>query len=234
MSLIIEGNSVGKNYTVVSFDLPNSAYAQTFEITDVVGNYNQSKLRLVQFEQDFIIGFIEALNSKLGNVKNRVVAVMGGSLGGNMSVLPAEMTPPTSTSTPSSRGRSRRCVRGLPRHHLERYTGAYLGGLKAAATDNEAPTDHKTESAYITNMYYKPLIDHPPLPYTPPQPIMWYRAPTGRPARTRTPPSRGSTGTKSTPSSSATGSALSTSSRSTSASRTTVATSLSPHPRTPA
>jgi pimeloyl-ACP methyl ester carboxylesterase len=178
--LIIEGAAVGKNYTVISFDLPNSAYAATFEVKDVVGSsYDPRQLQIVDFERQFIVNFIEALDSQLGNVKNRIVAVMGGSLGGNISLLLSGMNDTTHQYLNTIVAWSATAVAlgaylGIISNG---WAGAYLGGLKAAATDSEPPTDHKIESTYIQNMYFAPLINHPPLPFVPSQPIMWYRAP---------------------------------------------------------
>jgi pimeloyl-ACP methyl ester carboxylesterase len=184
--LILEGAAVGKNYTVISFDLPNSAYAENFEVAAaVVGSYDPRKLEIVEFEQQFIMHFIEALDLLLGNVKNRIVAVMGGSLGGNMSVLLSGRNDAAHQYLNTMVSWSVTAV--APGAYLgiisNGWAGAYLGGLKAAATDTEPATDHKTESTYIQNMYYKALIDHPPLPFVPAQPIMWYRAPDWQPCK---------------------------------------------------
>ncbi|MDA4118237.1 MAG: zinc dependent phospholipase C family protein, partial [Thaumarchaeota archaeon] len=178
-AIIAEGAAVGKSYTVISFDLPNSAFASTFEVTDVVGSYDPSKLQLVEFEQQFIMSFIDTLDTQLGNVKSSIVAVMGGSLGGNMSVLLSGRNDASHQylNTIVSWSVTAMCPGAYLGIISNGWAGAYLGGLKAAATDSEPASDHKTESTYIQNMYFKPLIDHPPLPYTPPQPIMWYRAP---------------------------------------------------------
>ena len=61
---IIEGHAVGEDYTVVSFDLPNSAYGATFDVTEVAGpSYDHSQLFVLQFEQQYIIAFIEELDA---------------------------------------------------------------------------------------------------------------------------------------------------------------------------
>jgi len=85
---IIEGAAKGEAYTVISFDLPNSAYGSRFKVTDVAGTpYDYSQGNVLDFELQFIIGFIEELDATIGNVKGRIAAVMGGSLGGNTSLL---------------------------------------------------------------------------------------------------------------------------------------------------
>src|SRR5579864_333025 len=76
-----------QDYTVISFDLPNSAYGEPFDPARVYGSvYHPSMFNIFNFEEQYVIDFIEALDQKLGNIKNRIVAVMGGSLGGNVSL----------------------------------------------------------------------------------------------------------------------------------------------------
>jgi pimeloyl-ACP methyl ester carboxylesterase len=41
---------------------------------------------MMDTEEQFILNFIDALDATVGNVKNRIAAVMGGSLGGNMAL----------------------------------------------------------------------------------------------------------------------------------------------------
>jgi hypothetical protein len=73
---------------VISFDLPNSAYGSTFEVTKASGKpYDYNRKNVLNFELQYIIAFIEQLDATIGNVQDRIVAVMGGSLGGNTSLL---------------------------------------------------------------------------------------------------------------------------------------------------
>jgi Alpha/beta hydrolase family/Zinc dependent phospholipase C len=177
---IVEGNKVGENYTVISFDLPNSAYGAPFDIKDVVGkNYDYSQLWVLQFEQQYIIQFIEALETKLGgNIRERVVAVMGGSLGGNMSMLMTdwydkEHQPYLQTIVAWS----------VTAMAPEKFLGilspaqldAYFGSLHIEAMEEEPPDNHSIEREYIEKMYTKPLLPEQPIIELPPQPIMWYR-----------------------------------------------------------
>ena len=178
--LIVEGHAIGREYTVISFDLPNSAYGTPFEAADVAGSYDYDNLNILQFEQQFIIQFIETLDSKVGNVKGRVVAVMGGSLGGNTSLLMTNWN-----ADPNN-----------PRHYLEtiiswsvtatapaNYFGVipasalavYIAGQEGAVSSIELPGDHATESKYIQDMYSKQLVPPPSPIVIPAQPIMWFR-----------------------------------------------------------
>ena len=87
---IIEGAKAGEKYTVLSLDLPNSAYGSTFDLSEVTGAVVRLRRGWTScnFVVHYVIAFIEALDaSVVGNVKDRIVAVMGGSLGGNTSLL---------------------------------------------------------------------------------------------------------------------------------------------------
>lgn len=175
---IIEGAAAGEAYTVISFDLPNSAYGSRFTVTDVTGTpYDYSQGNVLDFELQYIIGFIEQLDATIGNVKGRIVAVMGGSLGGNTSLLL------TGYYDPQDRPYLRTIVSWsvtamAPSTYLGIISGgavaAYLEGLQANATKPEPDDDHAIEAQYIQNMYASPLSGNPLLPI-PPQPIMWYR-----------------------------------------------------------
>src|SRR5579859_3980713 len=181
---ILEGHAVGQEYTVISFDLPNSGYGGTFELTEVVGpSYDHSQLFILRFEQQYIINFIEALDQQIGNVKDRIVAVMWGSLGGNTSLL---MTDWYDASHPYLQTIVSWSVTAMaPSSYLGVISAgniaAYLSNLQADATSAEAFDDHSTEASYIQTMYAAPLSPNPLL-YIPPQPIMWFRggyAPSG-------------------------------------------------------
>jgi Alpha/beta hydrolase family/Zinc dependent phospholipase C len=178
---IIEGDRVGENYTVISFDLPNSAYGAPIDIVKgVVGeNYDYSQLWVLQFERQYIIQFIEALETHLGgNIRERVVAVMGGSLGGNMSMLMTDSY--DEGHQPYLQNIVAWSVTAMaPDKFLGLISpaqlGAYLGGLQNEATEEEPPDNHSIERGYIEKMYTHPLLHIPPIIELPPQPIMWYR-----------------------------------------------------------
>jgi pimeloyl-ACP methyl ester carboxylesterase len=186
--LITEGAAVGEEYTVISFDLPNSAYASPFDVSVIASTqYHPSRLHVLHFEEQFIINFIEALDAQLGNVKSRIVAVMGGSLGGNMSLLLTQHSQETT--------RQGTMVR---RPYLDTMvawsatataTATYLGlvpqgpvaalaKLRKQVRDTEQFGDHTKESGYLQDMYFNPLVPGVSgiTPVVPPQPLMWYRA----------------------------------------------------------
>jgi pimeloyl-ACP methyl ester carboxylesterase len=174
--LIAEGHAAGEEYTVISFDLPNSAYGTSFDVGRVVGSYNHQNLYILGFDQSFIIQFIETLDLQLGNVKGRIAAVMGGSLGGNMSALMTD-------HYDQNHGYLNTIVAwSVTATSPSKYLGivkvgdvaAYIAGQEGQVTLQEIPHDHAEEVKYISNMYASPLSADPLL-YIPPQPIMWYR-----------------------------------------------------------
>jgi len=79
----------GKNWTVISVDLPTSGYADNIDHQRVspVSAVRCHNTPLVDFIEDFIIAFVDTLDTQLhGQLKPKVRAVVGGSLGGNMAM----------------------------------------------------------------------------------------------------------------------------------------------------
>jgi pimeloyl-ACP methyl ester carboxylesterase len=79
----------GKNWTVISMDLPTSGYAdnidhRTISSIDAVQCHSTP---VVDFIEEFIVSFVNTLDGKLqGQLKPKIKAVVGGSLGGNMTM----------------------------------------------------------------------------------------------------------------------------------------------------
>ena len=178
--LIVEGLALGQNYTVVSLDLANSAYGTSFDVTDIlVGHtYDNNRLDVRDFEQRYIIAFIMTLQSQLGITDEQIVAVMGGSLGGNMGLLLSSQngTHPFLDTIVAWSATS--LAPSTTFDISNSFVAAYIGGLKTQVTSPEPPTNHAIESAYIDKMYNQPLINEPVLPFIPAQPLTWYRSPT--------------------------------------------------------
>ena len=176
--LIIEGQRAGEEFTVISFDLPNSAYGSRFAVTDVTGKpYDFNPGHVLEFEIQYIMAFIERLDATIGNIIGRVVAVMGGSLGGNTSLMLTRYYDPA--ARPYLQTIVSWSVTAMaPSTYLGIISAgavaAYLEGMQAAATKDEPYNDHATEAQYIQGMYATPLSGNPLL-YIPPQPVMWYR-----------------------------------------------------------
>lgn len=79
----------GKNWTIISLDLPTSGYADNIDPGAIspaaeVACHNTP---VVDFIEDFIVAFVNAVDDKVqGQLKPKIQAVVGGSLGGNMSM----------------------------------------------------------------------------------------------------------------------------------------------------
>ena len=182
---IVEGQQAGDKYTVISMDLPNSAYGSAIEFDKVTPTpYDYKRGDVLEFVVQYVTAFIEALDAATGrhSVMDRVVAVMGGSLGGNTSLLL------TDRYDKNDRPYLRTIVSwSVTATAPSRYAGVVPGawaatlqpkGLPTQAVSPESPGDHATQVAYIEKMYNDPL--GPPSPLfpllpLPPQPIMWFR-----------------------------------------------------------
>jgi hypothetical protein len=79
----------GKNWTVISLDLPSSGYATNLDPGRISAASEVSchKTRLLDFMEDYIVAFVDTLDRKLGGkLKPKIRAAVGGSLGGNMTM----------------------------------------------------------------------------------------------------------------------------------------------------
>lgn len=88
------GLARGEMFSVISFDLPNSGYSETFDHTKAAesshttypgGIFDRDQVRtpILDFEEDFVVAFVDALH-QITPIKNRFAGVIGGSLGGNL------------------------------------------------------------------------------------------------------------------------------------------------------
>jgi len=77
-------------FSVLSLDLPGSGYASLIDHTEVgPWSPHDPELALLPFMEKFIIRFVAALSTRLGDpglVESRLAAVVGGSLGGNLAL----------------------------------------------------------------------------------------------------------------------------------------------------
>lgn len=98
--LLEQGLRQGKKYAVISFDLPNNGYSETFNHTSVAASSATTfpflpsdnhpiATPMLDFIEDFVVAFVDAVEEetilkKIPRIKHRIVAVIGGSLGGNL------------------------------------------------------------------------------------------------------------------------------------------------------
>jgi pimeloyl-ACP methyl ester carboxylesterase len=88
------GLKQGKKFSIISFDLPNNGYSESFNHEKVATSsattwpaglldHGPVLTPVLDFIEDFIVAFVDALD-QITPIKNRFSGVMGGSLGGNM------------------------------------------------------------------------------------------------------------------------------------------------------
>jgi pimeloyl-ACP methyl ester carboxylesterase len=92
-----ESKKDNRPLTVIAMDLPSTGYASMVEHTDVAplkqSNWN-SGYPVLEFFEEFVIAFVNRLEAKQSGISNQIVGVIGGSLGGNMTLRLAERNPP--------------------------------------------------------------------------------------------------------------------------------------------
>jgi len=92
--------TTGENWTIISMDLPSSGYATKVDhrmvsSLNALGNprgfppgfdaHGKHTVPVLDFMENFVVEFVNTLDAKLDNsLKSKIAAVMGGSLGGNL------------------------------------------------------------------------------------------------------------------------------------------------------
>lgn len=79
----------GHNWTIISMDLPTSGYADNldYEAYWPVSTVACHNTPVVDFNEEFVVAFVDALDAQLhGQLKPRVAAHVGGSLSGNLAM----------------------------------------------------------------------------------------------------------------------------------------------------
>jgi pimeloyl-ACP methyl ester carboxylesterase len=88
------GLAQGKKYSIVSLDLPNNGYTETFPHQNValssetswpggLGSHVPLMTPILDFIENFVVAFVDALD-QITPIKDRIAGVIGGSLGGNL------------------------------------------------------------------------------------------------------------------------------------------------------
>jgi pimeloyl-ACP methyl ester carboxylesterase len=84
--------ALGRGLTVVSVDLPGTGYTERFEPADILAAADPARGQdvLLRFLETFLVALVDALDAAEPGVTDRIDAVIGGSLGGNLSLRLAE------------------------------------------------------------------------------------------------------------------------------------------------
>ena len=176
--LHVEGLKRSKKYTIVSFDLPNNGYSETFDHTqiDPTSATTYPKLPtskgpinvpILDFIEDFVVKFAIKLRGVTGFKKEQFAAWIGGSLGGNLGLR---------------LGRRDLSVEPWLGRAIVAWSSASVWMPKAQhLVDYLAPKDcldkcAESETVGSRAGYFKQVYDKWPLfPVIKPQPEYWYR-----------------------------------------------------------
>jgi pimeloyl-ACP methyl ester carboxylesterase len=171
--LILAGVNKGVSYTVISFDMPNSGLSSRFDHTLVansgpggaLGSYHPPQgdptksipnppltygYPIMDTEEQFVLNFLDAIDQQIGNVKGRIAAVMGGSLGGNISLRLARRA----NQYPYLRNIVAWSVTSMQPAQSDNIIG-HIGGLIG---DYTALEQNSTRHSFFDKLYNQPLI----------------------------------------------------------------------------
>jgi pimeloyl-ACP methyl ester carboxylesterase len=87
--LLDEAAGRGRPLTLISMDLPSNGYASMIEHTTIAGGalpaWNTG-YQLLDFLENFIVAFVDGLEAQQPGIKRQIIGVIGGSLGGNLTL----------------------------------------------------------------------------------------------------------------------------------------------------
>ena len=75
--------------TLISLDLPTNGYASMIEHTDIAEDRRlplEQRLPDPRLHRDFVVAVVDELEALQPGFKDKIVGVIGGSLGGNMGI----------------------------------------------------------------------------------------------------------------------------------------------------
>jgi pimeloyl-ACP methyl ester carboxylesterase len=85
--LLQQAENRGRQLTLISLDLPSNGYASMIEHTELAmieDSLWNSGYPILDFIEDFIVAVVDELEALQPGFKDKIVGVIGGSLGGNM------------------------------------------------------------------------------------------------------------------------------------------------------
>jgi len=88
-ALIDEARRDGRALTIVTVDLPSAGYAERIDPDEILAAADHADDALLRFHDAFLVGVVEALG-----IEDRIAAVIGGSLGGNLALRLGELDLP--------------------------------------------------------------------------------------------------------------------------------------------
>jgi pimeloyl-ACP methyl ester carboxylesterase len=94
--LLLQAEHRGRQMTVISLDLPSNGYASMIEHTKIAkieDSLWNTGYPILDFIEDFIVAFVDELETLQPGFKEKIVGVIGGSLGGNMGLRLARRDP---------------------------------------------------------------------------------------------------------------------------------------------
>jgi pimeloyl-ACP methyl ester carboxylesterase len=94
--LLAQAADRGRPVTLIAMDLPSNGYASMLEHTTVApadASLWNTGYPILDFIEDFVIAFVDGLDARQPGIKGQIVGVIGGSLGGNMTLRLARRDP---------------------------------------------------------------------------------------------------------------------------------------------
>jgi pimeloyl-ACP methyl ester carboxylesterase len=94
--LLEQAEDRGRQVTLISLDLPTNGYASMIEHTDIApigDSLWNSGYPILDFIEDFLVAVVDELEALQPGFKDKIVGVIGGSLGGNMGLRLARRDP---------------------------------------------------------------------------------------------------------------------------------------------
>ncbi len=169
------GGEHGKAYSIIAMDLPCCGYSSMFDHTQVASpeasDYDFpnkiAHVPILDFIEEFIVQFVNALEGQLTlqiqHIQDRIVAVIGGSLGGNMGLRLGRRSEPWLKNT----------VAWSPACAWNSLANATLDPLKASALSLPAGRLNEDEQVerrqeYLNQVFKGGDIEPAQAPY-------WYR-----------------------------------------------------------
>lgn len=87
--ILNQGENRGRPVTLIAFDLPSNGYSSMIEPENIASwiqsNWNTG-YPILQFIEDFVVAFVNGLETQQPGISRQIVGVIGGSLGGNMTL----------------------------------------------------------------------------------------------------------------------------------------------------